>query len=216
MQLPSFAVGRAQALLLVLQRLRSSGNIPADLPLFLDSPMATQATALYQRHARLLRIRPREAARLCDDVTLVAKAAESEKLTRLRWPSVIVSASGMATGGRVLHHLKAMAPQPRHHIVFPGFQVAGTRGAKLVEGAREVKVFGEYIAARAEVSHLEGFSGHADADELLQWLCGFEAAPARTFAVHGEPHAADALRTRVQDELGWNVLVPGQLESVAV
>jgi metallo-beta-lactamase family protein len=214
--LPSFAVGRAQALLLVLQRLRSSGEIPENLPLFLDSPMATLATALYQRHARLLRIRPREAARLCDDVTLVAKAAESEKLTRLRWPSVIVSASGMATGGRVLHHLKAMAPQPRHHIVFPGFQVAGTRGAKLVDGAREVKIFGEYVAVKAEVSHLEGFSGHADADELLQWLRGFEAAPTRTFVVHGEPHAADALRTRVQDELGWNVHVPGQLESVTV
>ena len=122
--LPSFAVGRAQALLLVLQRLREAGEIPPDLPVYLDSPMATQATALYQRHARLLRIRPRETARLCDGVTLVAKAAESEKLTRSRWPGVIISASGMATGGRVLHHLKAMAPHARHHIVFPGFQVA--------------------------------------------------------------------------------------------
>jgi metallo-beta-lactamase family protein len=214
--LPSFAVGRAQALLLVLQRLREAGEIPHDLPLFLDSPMATKATALYQHHARLLRIRPREAARLCDGVTLVGKAAESAKLTRSRWPSVIISASGMATGGRVLHHLKAMAPQPRHHIVFPGFQVAGTRGAKLVEGAREVKIFGEYVAVKSEVSHLEGFSGHADADELMQWLRGFEAAPAQTFVVHGEPHAADTLRTRVQDELGWRVRVPGHLESVTV
>ena len=111
MLLPSFAVGRAQALLLVLQRLRDAGEIPPDLPIYLDSPMATEATALYQRHAKLLRIRPRETARLCDGVTLVAKAAESEKLTRSRWPSVIISASGMATGGRVLHHLKAMAPQ---------------------------------------------------------------------------------------------------------
>jgi metallo-beta-lactamase family protein len=214
--LPSFAVGRAQALLLVLQRLREAGEIPQDVPLYLDSPMATQATELYQRHARLLRIRPREAARLCDGVTLVGKAAESEKLTRSRWPSVIISASGMATGGRVLHHLKAMAPQARHHIVFPGFQVAGTRGAKLVEGARDVKIFGEYVAVKAEVSHLDGFSGHADADELLQGLRGFEAAPAQTFVVHGEPHAADTLRSRVQDELGWRVRVPGHLESVTL
>jgi len=214
--LPSFAVGRAQALLLVLQRLKNAGEIPADLPLYLDSPMATQATALYQRHAKLLRIKPREAARLCGGVTLVAKPADSEKLTRSRWPGVIISASGMATGGRVLHHLKAMAPQARHHIVFPGFQVAGTRGAKLVEGAREVKIFGEYVAVKAEVSHLEGFSGHADADELMQWLRGFEAAPAQTFVVHGEPRAADALRTRVQDELGWRVRVPEHLERVEV
>jgi len=214
--LPSFAVGRAQALLLVLQRLREAGEIPSDLPLYLDSPMATQATSVYQRHARLLRIRPREAARLCDGVTLVGKAAESEKLTRSRWPGVIISASGMATGGRVLHHLKAMAPQARHHIVFPGFQVAGTRGAKLVEGARDVKIFGEYIAVKAEVSHLEGFSGHADADELMQWLRGIQAAPAQTFVVHGDPHASDALRSRVQDELGWCVRVPGHLESVTV
>ena len=210
--LPSFAVGRAQALLWVLQRLRDTGEIPQDLPIYLDSPMATLATTLYQRHAKLLRIKPREAARLCEDVRLVGKAAESEKLTRSRWPSVIISASGMATGGRVLHHLKAMAPQARHHIVFPGFQVAGTRGAKLVEGARDVKIFGEYVAVKAEVSHLEGFSGHADADELMQWLRGFEAAPAQTFVVHGEPHAADALRTRVQDELGWRVRVPAHLE----
>ena len=214
--LPSFAVGRAQALLWVLQRLRDAGEIPHDLPLFLDSPMATQATALYQRHAKLLRIRPREAAGLCDGVTLVAKAADSQKLTRSRWPSVIISASGMATGGRVLHHLKAMAPQARHHIVFPGFQVAGTRGAKLVEGEREVKIFGEYVAVKAEVSHLEGFSGHADAGELMQWLRGFEAAPAETFVVHSEPHAADTLRTRVQDELGWRVRVPGHLEQVTL
>ena len=210
--LPSFAVGRAQALLWVLQRLRDTGEIPQDLPIYLDSPMATLATTLYQRHAKLLRIKPREAARLCEDVRLVGKAAESEKLTRSRWPSVIISASGMATGGRVLHHLKAMAPQARHHIVFPGFQVGGTRGAKLVEGARDVKIFGEYVAVKAEVSHLEGFSGHADADELMQWLRGFEAAPAQTFVVHGEPHAADALRTRIQDELGWRVRVPAHLE----
>ncbi|MBK6864602.1 MAG: MBL fold metallo-hydrolase [Ideonella sp.] len=214
--LPSFAVGRAQALLLVLQRLRGQGEIPADLPIYLDSPMATQATALYQRHAKLLRIRAREAAQLCEGVRLVGKAAESEKLTRARWPCVIISASGMATGGRVLHHLKAMAPNPRHHIVFPGFQVAGTRGAKLVEGAREVKIFGEYVAVKAEVSHLEGFSGHADADELMQWLRGFEAAPAQTFVVHGEAHAADTLRTRIQDELGWRVRVPEHLEHASL
>ena len=210
--MPSFAVGRAQALLLVLQRLKDAGAIPPELPIYLDSPMAQKATTLYQRYAKLLRVRPREIATLCDGVTIVAKAADSARLMRSRWPGVIISASGMATGGRVLHHLQAMAPHERHHIVFPGFQVAGTRGAKLVEGAREVKIFGEYVPVRAAVSHLEGFSGHADADELMQWMRGFEAAPAQTYVVHGDPHAADALRTRVQDELGWRVRVPGHLE----
>lgn len=212
--LPSFAVGRAQALLLVLQRLKAAGEIPEDLPVFLDSPMAIAATTLYQRHRRALRIPAREAATLCDGVTLVAKAQESEKVSRSRYPSVIISASGMATGGRVLHHLKAMAPNPRHHIVFPGFQVAGTRGAKLVGGAPDVKIFGEYVAVKAQVSHLEGFSGHADANGLLHWLRGFTGAPGQTYVVHGEPEAADALRSRIADELGWAVQVPEHLAEV--
>lgn len=213
--LPSFAVGRAQALLLVLQRLKAAGEIPAELPVFLDSPMAIAATTLYQRHRRALRITPREANTLCDGVTLVARAQDSEKVSRARYPSVIISASGMATGGRVLHHLKALAPNPCHHIVFPGFQVAGTRGAKLVEGAPDVKIFGEYVAVKAQVSHLEGFSGHADADGLLRWLGGFRAPPAQTYVVHGEPAASDALRSRIADQLGWRVAVPEHGAEVA-
>lgn len=208
--LPSFAVGRAQALLLVLQRLKAAGEIPADLPIFLDSPMATTATALYEKHGRLLRIPKREVASLTDDVTLIASPKESERLTRLRWPAVIISASGMATGGRVLHHLKSLAPNPRNHIVFPGFQVGGTRGAHLIGGATEVKIHGEYVAVKAEVSHLEGFSGHADAEGLMDWLRAFHTPPERTFVVHGEPEAADTLRLRIQDELGWRVSVPQQ------
>jgi metallo-beta-lactamase family protein len=206
--MPSFAVGRAQALLLALQRLKAAGEIPADLPLFLDSPMAIKATALYQSHRRLLRIPAREAMSLDDGVTLVAKPADSEQLTRSRWPKVVIAASGMATGGRVLHHLKVMAPQPRNAIVFPGFQVGGTRGATLIAGAREVKIHGEYVAVKAEVCHLEGFSGHADADGLMDWMRGFDHAPQQTFVVHGEADAADTLRLRIKDELGWRVSTP--------
>jgi metallo-beta-lactamase family protein len=206
--LPSFAVGRAQALLLLLQRLRAAGEIPADLPVFLDSPMATAATALYQKHRRLLRITAREAGGLLDDVTVTATPQASMALTRSRWPKVVISASGMATGGRVLHHLKVMAPNPRHHIVFPGFQVGGTRGAALVAGAGEVKIHGEYVAVKAQVSHLEGVSGHADADGLMAWLRRLPRPPARSFVVHGEAAAADTLRLRMQDELGWAVAVP--------
>jgi metallo-beta-lactamase family protein len=214
--LPSFAVGRAQALMLVLQRLEAAGEIPAGLPVYLDSPMAIAATTLYRKHRRLLRLPPREANTLGDGVTPVGKAQQSQKLTRSRYPCVIIAASGMATGGRVLHHLAAMAPDPRHHIVFPGFQVGGTRGAKLIGGATEVKIFGQYVAVKAQVSHLEGFSGHADANELMQWLRGFDHAPARTFVVHGEREASDALRTRIADELGWPVQVPEHLARVAL
>ncbi len=214
--LPTFAVGRAQALLLVLQRLRRTGAIPQNLPIFVDSPMAVAATALYRRFGRLLRIKPAEVAALTDGVRMIENMQQSMRLVRSRYPSVILSASGMATGGRVLHHLKAMAPEPRHHIVFPGFQVGGSRGAKLVAGEREVKIHGEYVPVRAEVSHLEGFSGHADADELLAWLGGLATPPRQTFVVHGEPEASDTLRSRIADTLGWRVRVPQHGESVTV
>jgi metallo-beta-lactamase family protein len=151
---------------------------------------------------------------LCDEVTMVTSVQQSMRLARSRWPSVIISASGMATGGRVLHHLKAMAPDARHHIVFPGFQVGGSRGARLVGGEPEVKIHGEMVPVRAQVSHLEGFSGHADRIELMQWLGHLRAAPRQTFVVHGEPDAADALRLRIQGELGWHVRVPQHGEVV--
>jgi metallo-beta-lactamase family protein len=212
--MPSFAVGRAQALLLTLQRLKAAGEIPVNLPVFLDSPMAIAATELYRRHAKLLRIPAREAKALMDSVHAVETAQQSMRLTRQRYPAVIISASGMATGGRVLHHLKHMAPDPRHHIVFAGFQVGGSRGARIVAGEPEVKIHGEYVPIRAAVSQMEGFSGHADADGLLAWLRTMHTAPRQTFVVHGEPDAADTLRHRIQDELGWRVRVPQHGETV--
>jgi metallo-beta-lactamase family protein len=208
--LPAFAVGRAQGLLLVLQRLRAAGEIPRHLPIYLDSPMAIEATQLYQRHRRLLRVPAREMTGLCDGVRLVTTAVQSQRLAGSRMPSVIISSSGMATGGRVLHHLKAMAPDPRHHILFAGFQVGGSRGALLVAGAREVKIHGEYVPVNATVTHLEGFSGHADQRELLAWLGHFRRPPRQTFVVHGEPDASDALRQAIAKEFGWAVRVPPQ------
>lgn len=214
--LPAFAVGRAQALMLVLQRLREQGQIPPDLPVFLDSPMAIEATALYRQHARLLRISAREAGQLTHGVRMVTTPQESSRLARSRYPSVIISASGMATGGRVLNHLKAMLPEPRHHVIFAGFQVGGSRGARLVAGEPEVKIHGEYVPVRAEISHLASLSGHADRDELMAWLRALRAPPRQTFVVHGEPDAADALRLRVADELGWAVRVPQPGEQAEV
>ncbi|MCW5635976.1 MAG: MBL fold metallo-hydrolase [Rubrivivax sp.] len=219
--IPSFAVGRAQALLLVLQRLRAAGAIPHELPIFLDSPMATEATALYRRHANMLRVPAREMATLLDGVRIVADATASMRVSAARHPRIIISASGMATGGRVLHHLKALAPHERHAVVFAGFQVGGSRGARLVAGERETRIHGEYVPVRAAVHHLRGFSAHADRHELLQWLRGLggagAAAPAHTIVVHGEPEAADAMRQAIERELGWgDVRVPQLGETVAL
>jgi metallo-beta-lactamase family protein len=212
--MPAFAVGRAQALLLVLQRLRRKGAIPAELPIFVDSPMAIEATALYRQHARLLRVPAREMRDLADGVRMVATVQQSMRLVGSRFPAIIISASGMATGGRVLHHLKAMAPDPRHTVVLAGFQVGGSRGARLLAGERELKIHGEMVPVRAEVQQLEGFSGHADQVELIDWLRHLRQPPQQTFVVHGEPDASDTLRAHIQTQLGWRVRVPGYGEIV--
>jgi metallo-beta-lactamase family protein len=212
--LPTFAVGRAQALLLLLQRLKRAGRIPARLPIVLDSPMAQEATELYRRHADALRVPRREALSLADGVRIISTGAQSQRLAATRVPMVVLSASGMATGGRVLHHLKAMLPDPRHHVVFAGFQVGGSRGARLVAGEREVKIHGEMVPVRAAVSQLLGLSGHADRGELLAWMARIRRPPEQTFVVHGEPEAADALRCEIQNLLGWRVRVPQHGEEV--
>lgn len=215
--LPAFAVGRAQALLLVLQRLRAAGAIARQLPIFVDSPMAAQATELYTKNGRSLRVSAREVAQLLDGVRTVTEAAQSVRLAGARFPRIVISASGMATGGRVLNHLKAMAPDARHAVVFAGFQVGGSRGARLLAGEREVKIHGALVPVRAAVHELQGFSGHADRDEILDWLRTCPKPPQRTFVVHGEPDAADALRSALQDRLGWSgVSVPQHGQSVVL
>jgi metallo-beta-lactamase family protein len=127
---------------------------------------------------------------------------------------IIISASGMATGGRVLHHLKAFAPDPRNMIILPGFQAAGTRGASLAGGAKEIKIHGGYVRVGAEVIKLDSLSAHADYTEILRWLRGFKSPPRRTFVTHGEPAAADELRRRIEETLGWSVHLPQHGESV--
>jgi metallo-beta-lactamase family protein len=205
---PTFAVGRAQALMLVLQRLKRAGEIPAELPIYLDSPMAQEATLIYHQHRRLLKLSAAEERALCEGVKLVATPAESLRLSRRKGPALILSSSGMATGGRVLQHLAALAPNPRNAVVFPGYQVPGSRGSKMVTGAREVKIAGQYVAVKAEVHHLASFSSHADANGILDWLRSLPQPPGQVMVVHGEPGAADSLRLRIKEELGWPVRVP--------
>lgn len=206
--IPSFAVGRAQTLMYYLYRLKQSGAIPADLPVFLNSPMATDATELYQRFRREHRLSPQECEGMCRVAHIVQTVDESKRLNERSEPAIIISASGMATGGRVLHHLKAFAPYARNTVLFSGFQAGGTRGAAIVGGAESVRIHGEEIPVRAEVVMLENLSAHADANEILHWLQGFKRPPRQTFVVHGEPAASDALRRRIASELRWSSQVP--------
>ena len=199
--IPSFAVGRAQSLLFHLYRLKNSGHL-ANVPVFLDSPMAIDASDIFCRH-----LADPECRNSCA-VGYVRSVKESKRLTADPTSKVIISASGMATGGRVLHHLKRYAPDAKNTILFAGFQAAGTRGAAMVAGAESVKIHGDQILSRAEVQNLDMLSAHADADEILRWLRRFTKPPLRTFIVHGEATASDTLRRRIVGELGWRCLVP--------
>jgi metallo-beta-lactamase family protein len=212
---PAFAVGRAQLLLHALRLLKDAHRIP-DVPVFLDSPMATDATGLYQHHPELHRLDAHACAAMSDGVRIVNTPEESRALAALRYPAIILSASGMATGGRVVHHIENFAPDPANTILFVGYQAMGTRGATLVKGAREVRMHGRWIPVRAEVAALEGLSSHADRDELLAWLSSLRQAPRRVFVTHGEPEAADSLRQAIAEQLGWPCEVPEQLEQVDI
>ena len=211
--IPSFAVGRAQTLLFHISRLRAAGRIPP-MPVFLDSPMAIDASEIFIRYANAHKLTAAEAHAACAVATYTRHGEESRELDADRTPKIIISASGMATGGRVLHHLKAYVTDARNTILFAGFQAGGTRGAAMLAGARKIKIHGRYWDVRAEVQNLHMLSAHADSDEVMRWLGNFAAPPKETFIVHGEDTASDALRHRIGEELGWPARVPEQGETV--
>ena len=210
---PAFAVGRAQMLLHLIGLLKAARTIP-DVPVYLNSPMAIDATLLFNRHRDEHRLTPAQCAALQTTATMVRSVEESKRLNELRGPMVIISASGMAAGGRVVHHLKSLAPDERNTILFAGYQAGGTRGAAIVNGATTIKIHGEQVPVRAEVVSMSNISAHADYAEILDWLAGFRSAPKRTFVVHGEPGPADALRRRIEETLRWRVAVPEYHETV--
>ncbi|MBC7656422.1 MAG: MBL fold metallo-hydrolase [Frankiaceae bacterium] len=210
---PAFAVGRAQLLLHAIANLQSSGAVP-EVPVYLNSPMATDVTALYRQFPDQHRLDARQLDAMRKMTRLVNSVEESKALNRRKGPMIIVSASGMATGGRVLHHLVAFAPDPRNSIVLSGFQAGGTRGASLASGARSIRIYGEDVAVNAEVVQLSAASAHADAAEILSWLHTAPRPPRRVFITHGEPEAAEALRVKIERELGWDAYVPDYRETV--
>jgi metallo-beta-lactamase family protein len=205
-------VGRAQVLLHLIARLNARGAL-ADVPVFLNSPMATDATQIYINHGGEHRLTAEECKAMCTAARFVNSIDESKSLNRLTGPAIRISASGMATGGRVLHHLKAFAPDARNLILFAGHQAAGMRGAVLVGGADEVKIHGQWIPVRAEIAQLQSLSAHADRDQLVAWLKSAASLPGRVFVTHGEPAAANALRQYIRRDTQLEVTVPELGES---
>ncbi|MBM3789006.1 MAG: MBL fold metallo-hydrolase [Acidobacteria bacterium] len=216
--IPAFAVGRTQAILYLIRDLKSQDRIP-DLPIYVDSPMAIAVTELFCRHidefdeeARAVFRETGECPLLCPKLQFARTPEESRRLNDVRYPCIVISASGMATGGRILHHLKHRLPDHRNTVLFVGFQAAGTRGRLLIEGARQVKIHGEHIPVRARIRVLESFSRHADYTEILRWLETFPYAPQKVFVVHGEPEASAALADRIRRSLRWETYIPEYLE----
>lgn len=205
--MPSFAVGRTQINLHILQELKKQKRIP-DLPIFLNSPMAITATEIYCRHNKEHKLSASQCAEIDQGTHFVRTPEESIELNGSAFPSVIISASGMASGGRVLHHLKNLLPHHQHSIVFIGFQAPGTRGDTLVSGASEVKIHGQYYPVKAEVYHSGSLSAHGDYQEILDWLRASKISPKQVFVTHGERSASDSMRMKIKEQLGLTACVP--------
>ena len=205
--IPSFAVGRAQSILYLLGKLIKSGGIPK-VPVYLDSPMAIDATEIFYNFHELHKLDRDDCSTLFEMVKFTRSVAQSKDIFRTDGPKIIISASGMITGGRVLHHLKRYLPDSRNTLIFVGFQAAGTRGANILAGMKDIKIHGEYFPVKASLVNLEGISAHADYTELGDWLSDVRQAPEKTFIVHGEPQAQDAFRLFLKDKLGWEAEIP--------
>ncbi|EKD41979.1 MAG: hypothetical protein ACD_73C00410G0001 [uncultured bacterium] len=213
--IPSFAVGRAQTILHLISELRLEKKIPK-IPVYLNSPMAIKATDIYcgQNGLDEQHLSKDDCELMFNIVDFVKTAEESKALNEKEGPMILISASGMATGGRILHHLKAFVGDEKNCVLFMGFQAAGTRGEAMLSGVDRIKIHGQYYPVRAEVSCIDTLSAHADYAEMMEWLKKIKQAPQKTFIVHGEPAAQDHLRRHIIDELGWPVEIPHYLDTV--
>ncbi len=217
---PSFAIGRVEEVLYWIKRLEEQKRIPI-MPVFVDSPMAVEALRYYAGRVSEL---DEELGSRGRDVRFYATSRfqtvqstqQSKELTASRQPAIVISSSGMATGGRVLHHLKAALPDPRHTVLFVGYQAEGTRGRQLVDGARTVKIHGQVIPVEASVEKIDSMSAHADQSETLRWLGGFKKAPKTTYLVHGEPGPMSTLKRLIEERLEWRVHMPALGETASL
>lgn len=209
--IPAFAVGRSQMVLYFIYKLKQLGKIP-DLPVYLDSPMAQDATDVLQKNSAEHQLSKEVCKEVCGIAEYVRTPQESKSLYGNPFPSIIISASGMAEGGRVLHHIRHYGPDPHNAIVFAGFQAPMTRGDRILRGAREVKIHGKMVPINARVELLESLSSHADYKEMLEWLKKFTKPPRRVFLVHGEPDSLESFKQKIVEELGWEVTIPKYLQ----
>lgn len=210
--IPCFAVGRAQEVMHLLYRLKKQGSIPSSIPVFLDSPMAASASKTLRKYPQWITISEKECGQMFSSVTINDDYRGTERIIRNKESKIVLAASGMLTGGRVLEYLKHYIPHSRNTILIIGFQAGGTRGRALLNKAFEIKIHGQYYPAKANVVEIEGLSAHADQSELITWLRQFNENPARIFLVHGEPDAQQALRVKIKDELGIPVTILRQYE----
>jgi metallo-beta-lactamase family protein len=211
--IPAFAIGRVEELLYWLFRLEDQKRVPV-MPIYVDSPMAIKGIEYYQAHTNELDPGIDFIGKRLRRFTAVSSAKESIALVQDDTPAIVIASSGMATGGRVVHHLFAGLPDPRNTVLFVGFQGAGTRGRQLIEGAHHVKMYGQEVPVKARIAKINGMSSHADAGEILKWLRTFPRAPKVTYLVHGEPPAQEALRARIQKDLNWKVEIPAHGQTV--
>ena len=209
--IPVFAVGRAQAILHAIATLKAQGLVPHHLPIYLDSPMAVHTTDLFRHHPDGHRLSPTQMQAMQDVAVMVESVQDSKALAKRHGPKVILSASGMATGGRVLHHLALYLPDHRNMVILTGYQAPGTRGASLASGQPSVRIHGRDVGVKAEVVCMASASAHADSVQLLQWLSRMPKPPGQVYVVHGEAAASDALRWKIEHELGWRARVPDHL-----
>ncbi|GGY74940.1 MBL fold metallo-hydrolase RNA specificity domain-containing protein [Marinobacter zhanjiangensis] len=213
--MPAFAVGRAQMLLYLVHKLMAENRIPK-LPVYLNSPMAIRATEIFSRHHKEHRLSQAQCGLIDENTRFVRTVEQSIELTTKKFPAVIISASGMASGGRVLHHLKMLLPNPRNSIIFAGFQAPGTRGDAMVNGVESVKIHGEYWPVKAEIHNLDSLSAHGDYEEILTWLEQGQLTPDHVYITHGELVAADEMRKHIRERLGWNTKVPELYDEVEI
>lgn len=210
--IPAFSVGRTQSIIYALYKLKKQKRIP-DIPIFLNSPMSIHATDVYKKHLDELKITQQESTEMSSIVEYVLSVEESVALNKTQSPKIIISASGMATGGRVLHHIRKFAPDARNMLILCGYQAVGTRGDSLLKHAKNIKMFGEYVPINAEVVEVLSLSAHADQKEVLKWLSHFDEAPKLTFLTHGENLSAQGLESKIKEELKWKTRIPHYLES---
>lgn len=211
--IPAFAVGRTQMLLHYIRQLKDANTIP-DIPIYLNSPMAVDATDIFYRHHLEHRLSFEQCVAACSVAKIIRTAEESKALNRRKGPMVIIAGSGMATGGRVVHHLKAFAPDERNTILFAGFQAEGTRGAAMVSGAQSIRIHGEDVPVLAQIVSIDSLSAHADYAQILEWLKKMKKAPRQVFVTHGEQEAAAAMVQHIEQELHWPARVPEYMEIV--